>query len=320
MKYECEVIQDLLPLYKDGVCSEETTKVVEEHLSECPKCTEFLNELKDTVIDSIILKEKETVIESQSKFFKRKSALIGSIIAAVFAIPILVCLIVNLASGHALSWFFIVLAAMLIPTSLFVVPLLAPKNRMFLTMVSFTASVIALLAVCCIYSGGRWFLVAASATFFGLTMCFAPFIACRRPVNTYLGDKKGLAVMTAYTVTFFLMMVCIGLHVKSVSYFPMAFSISVPIVAFVWLMFLIIRYLPFNGLVKTGVCIAAVSLFCYFGSRAITFLTLATVNTQEVMVYTEPDITFVVGGIVIGAIFALVGFIKGNIKEEKKNG
>ena len=146
MKYDCKVVEDLLPLYKDGVCSDASTKVVEEHLAECPKCSELLNSLKDTLIDDLILKEKTDVIASQSRFFKRKSALVGSIIAAIFAIPILVCLIVNLASGQGLSWFFIVLTAMLIPTSLFVVPLVATRNRMFLTMGSFTASLILLTA------------------------------------------------------------------------------------------------------------------------------------------------------------------------------
>ena len=88
-----------------------------------------------------MIREKEDVIGSQSKFFKRKSALAGSIIAAIFALPILICLIVNLAEGNGLGWFFIVLAAMFIPTSLIVVPLMVPKNRMLLTMGAFTFSV-----------------------------------------------------------------------------------------------------------------------------------------------------------------------------------
>lgn len=38
MKYPCDVIQDLLPLYLDGVCSEESKAAVAQHLSECPAC------------------------------------------------------------------------------------------------------------------------------------------------------------------------------------------------------------------------------------------------------------------------------------------
>lgn len=41
MKYPCNMIQDLLPLYLDGVCSEESKKAIERHLSECSDCNDF---------------------------------------------------------------------------------------------------------------------------------------------------------------------------------------------------------------------------------------------------------------------------------------
>ena len=128
MKYNCDLISDLLPLYKDEICSEASRKIVEEHLAECPDCKKILNSLNDVTIDEKIVKEKEEVIGTQAKFFKRKSALAGSIIGLIFSIPILVCLIVNLATGAGLTWFFIVLAAMFIPTSLIVVPLMSSET------------------------------------------------------------------------------------------------------------------------------------------------------------------------------------------------
>ena len=309
MKYDCDVIEDLLPLYQDGACTNATKRTVEEHLAECPKCTELLKKLKDMSIDDVILKEKESVISSQSKYFKRKSALAGSIVGGIFALPILICLIVNLATGHGLTWFFIVLAAMLIPTSLFVVPLVAPKNRMFLTMTSLTASIILLLAVCCIYSGGNWFFVAASAVLFGLTVCFGPFIACRRPVNAYLKSRKGLAVMCACTVTFYLMMLCIGIY----TYYPGIFSemlgISIPLTLMTWALFLIIRYLPANGLVKAGVCIAVLSALCYFANEAGTWLSAKHLEPGAVLVRAQPTLGATFIGIGIGAAFAVIGLL-----------
>ncbi len=41
MNYPCSMIQDLLPLYLDSVCSEESKQAVEQHLSECADCKEF---------------------------------------------------------------------------------------------------------------------------------------------------------------------------------------------------------------------------------------------------------------------------------------
>lgn len=310
MKYQCEMIEDLLPLYKDDVCSPSSKQAVEEHLAECPKCSEMLKNLTDTVIDEVMVREKDEVIESQSKFFKRKSAVVGSIIAGIFALPILICLIVNLASGQGLSWFFIVLAAMLIPTSLFVVPLMAPQNKMFLTMLSFTASVLVLLGVCCAYSHGSWFLAAGPAVLFGLTFCFGPFIACRRPVREHLGNNKGLTVMAADTILFYIMTICIGLYVNTPGYFRMMFCISIPVILLAWIFFLIIRYLPANGFIKAGACIAVLSFASYFGTLAIESIITATSEATEVVSYTEPDIMTMLIGLAIAAVFAGIGLLK----------
>jgi hypothetical protein len=41
MKYDCAVIQDLIPLYQDGSVSPRTHEIVAEHLRECPVCRDF---------------------------------------------------------------------------------------------------------------------------------------------------------------------------------------------------------------------------------------------------------------------------------------
>ena len=47
MKVTCKVIQDLLPLYVDGVCSPDTAALVEEHLKDCEACQEAYHALKE---------------------------------------------------------------------------------------------------------------------------------------------------------------------------------------------------------------------------------------------------------------------------------
>ena len=42
MKISCEIIKDLLPLYQDGICSDESRKLIEEHLQSCDECKEIL--------------------------------------------------------------------------------------------------------------------------------------------------------------------------------------------------------------------------------------------------------------------------------------
>lgn len=38
---ECNVVKDLIPLYIDDCCSEESAKLVKEHLESCPGCKEY---------------------------------------------------------------------------------------------------------------------------------------------------------------------------------------------------------------------------------------------------------------------------------------
>lgn len=44
MKYDCDLIKDLLPLYGDKVTSQFSSKVVEEHLKECDECRRYYYE------------------------------------------------------------------------------------------------------------------------------------------------------------------------------------------------------------------------------------------------------------------------------------
>ena len=48
MKYPCEIIRDLLPLYIDGVCSEESKAAIETHLTECEGCRQYYEAMKST--------------------------------------------------------------------------------------------------------------------------------------------------------------------------------------------------------------------------------------------------------------------------------
>ncbi len=49
MKLPCEMIQDLLPLYHDGVCSEVSTQLVQAHLQDCQNCQNVLKSIKSEI-------------------------------------------------------------------------------------------------------------------------------------------------------------------------------------------------------------------------------------------------------------------------------
>ena len=59
----CEVIQDLLPLYQDGLCSPVTAELVRQHLSACPDCARAAERMRETV-----RVEETPVIRAESPF------------------------------------------------------------------------------------------------------------------------------------------------------------------------------------------------------------------------------------------------------------
>lgn len=52
----CNIVQDLLPLYYDDVCSSSSKRLVEKHLKTCERCQNTYNKLKNDSIDSMIKK------------------------------------------------------------------------------------------------------------------------------------------------------------------------------------------------------------------------------------------------------------------------
>jgi len=86
MNISCKVIRDLLPLYHDDVCSDESRSLVEEHLNTCAGCAEELRRIDEEMNAPHIPPENETArkaISSAWKKAKKKSFSKGIIIAAL---------------------------------------------------------------------------------------------------------------------------------------------------------------------------------------------------------------------------------------------
>ena len=217
MKTDCEVIRDLLPLYADDICSDKSRNMIEEHLSECPECSGMLEKLRANEIEEGLKEEKDNVIAYQAKRFKRRSTTVGSVISALFMVPILVCLIVNITTGHGLDWFYVVLAGLAVAASLIIVPITVAEDKLFWTFCAFTLSVLFLLGVTCFYTHGNWFFTAASAVLFGLSVLFLPFVIRAKPVKAMIGDfSKTVTVVAVDVILFANMMNMISLWTKSI--------------------------------------------------------------------------------------------------------
>lgn len=93
MKYPCGLIQDLLPLYIDGVCSDESKAAIEQHLPECSSCKEYYStmcEADNMVIDTHIEdreRQKAASLQAVKKKLLKKQIIIA--MAAVVALVVI---------------------------------------------------------------------------------------------------------------------------------------------------------------------------------------------------------------------------------------
>ena len=87
MKVKCPVIEDLLPLYIDGVCSEESKEIVEEHLKDCELCSnKYRDQKSEIILDNNIIKEN---LKSKEPFKRIKKSQMTRLIAIFIIIPLL---------------------------------------------------------------------------------------------------------------------------------------------------------------------------------------------------------------------------------------
>ena len=88
MKLSCKVIEDMLPMYFDKVCSEESSLLIEEHLKDCPYCSHILSELRSDIdmhqknVDDI-----KPLKKIQKSYKKMKTHWLIAIVVILLLIP-----------------------------------------------------------------------------------------------------------------------------------------------------------------------------------------------------------------------------------------
>ena len=92
MQLNCNIAGDLLPLYLEDMCSDDSKAALEEHLQECPACREKLARMKSSEIIPQMKKQKNRVpIADYTKKVKRHRIQVG--ICAAFICTAASCLL-----------------------------------------------------------------------------------------------------------------------------------------------------------------------------------------------------------------------------------
>lgn len=94
MNKQCEIVQDLLPLYVDSACSESSAAMVKEHLESCPECKSLYEKLCSNTGEEILKTEMTGVVAMREKKVKKKRLL--TIAVSVVLTIILIFTVINL--------------------------------------------------------------------------------------------------------------------------------------------------------------------------------------------------------------------------------
>lgn len=89
MNISCEIIRDLLPLYMDDVCSDDSRNLVEGHLADCEECSRELNLMQGYLPEMKVSLDEIHVAEAAHKAWKTNklwSLLKGIVITAILGV------------------------------------------------------------------------------------------------------------------------------------------------------------------------------------------------------------------------------------------
>ena len=91
MKLPCKIVEDMLPIYYDGVCSEESAMLIEEHLKNCTQCSRLLTDLQTEIeISEKPVDDLKPLVRIQKKWKKSKRVYLRTGICVTLAVLVLV--------------------------------------------------------------------------------------------------------------------------------------------------------------------------------------------------------------------------------------
>ena len=234
-----------------------------------------------------------------------------------YCTALIACFISNLAVNHTLSWFFVVLAALIcaftfVPT----VTGFFETNKLLAFSVSTYLSICLLLFTCAVYTGDlSWFLTACIGVLMGYVMIFAPFLLSKTNYARY----KYIISFTAL----FLLSVLMMMHIRLWRPYMLGDAILLAVYGFMPVIACaVICTLRFDAFIRAGSCTAIIGCTLYCANHVIAALFGSPdnkpyrVDFQNWEQCQNGNIQFIVFMLflTVGVFLFITGFFKGRKK------
>ena len=185
-----------------------------------------------------------------------------------YGVALIPCFICNLAIDKTLSWFWVVLSALILAFTFTNLPKFIKKYKLILIPLSQYLALVLLLGVCCIYSGGNWLLIPVLSVLLGLTIIFAPIYIAKYEAFSKIKKYNDFISVTVDFVMLNILLIMVNSHTLINGYADgwWYFKIALPIVLYVYLALNItmsVRFLKTNKFLKTSIVLLLSNAFLY---------------------------------------------------------
>lgn len=313
MQQDCGIVRDLLPLYVDEICSDETQMFVRHHLENCESCRAVYNKMKTSEVETILKSEKDDVLQRHARKEKGRAYRAGLIISGLLLLPVLIVTIAAAAGGAEPRMIPVLAASMLLIAAVTAVPLLSESHRLARVITVGTASVLLIeFFVTLLYSGRVEFSVLAS-TMFGLSIPLFPLFIRNTELPEMIRSRKALITMSWDTLWFYLMLLA---DAGTVSAFRLAAGIGTYFVLTAWIIFGITQIRPLTRISRAGLSVLLLCVMlsscaaCHFGTSSAVVLTSAASLFRAPWTYSNAYIRMHIlyAGVAICAVCLLIGW------------
>ena len=235
--------------------------VARPDISLLPKLSELLgvseHELITASIDTDAREEKR-----QAKKWRTLSTTWEWFFYIAYVLAIIPCFICNLAIQKTLSWFWIVLSALVLSFTFTNLPRFIKKHKLLFIPLSMYLALCVLLGVCAVYTHGDWFWVAALSVLLGLVTIFAPIYICKYSIFSKV--KRYADFLSVAVVFILLTILLIVIDCYTVANWYLRIALPISLVAYLIVnLFLCVRFLKINRLFKTSVILLMTVFFLY---------------------------------------------------------
>ncbi len=232
-----------------------------------PKLSEILgvteHELITASVDNKAREEK-----SQAKKWRVFSLSWSLFFYIAYGVALIPCFICNLAIDKTLSWFWIVLSALILAFTFTNLPQFIKKYKLILIPLSQYLALVLLLGVCCIYTNDNWFWIPVLSGLLGLTIIFVPIYIAKYEVFSKIQKYNDFISVAVDFLMLHILLIVINVYTLTNGYTDgwWYFKIALPIVLCVCLALNIImsvRFLKINRFLKTSIILLLSNVFLY---------------------------------------------------------